>query len=413
MTRGLPPGWEWVRLGDLGVEVRGQVKPEPGVTYDLYSVPAFPSRRPERVDGASIKSGKRSVLEGDVLLCKINPRINRVWVVARADGCSQIASTEYLVLRLHDPRMAPVIQWYLSSPRFRDWIKLSVEGATGSHTRAKSGPILDQEIPLPPTDEQKRIVVAIEEHFARLDAAVRSLHAAEGKLRAFPSILANVATRGWACEQLGRVAEVFVGSTPSRSRSELWKGPVPWVSSGEVQFRRIRETRESISIGAVKPDRIHPPGTVLLGMIGEGRTRGQAAILDIAAAHNQNSAAIRVDRSKLIPEWLFHVFRAQYEANRGVGSGNNQPALNKSRVRELVIPLPPVTEQARLIRTLSEAMDAMDHAGAEVQRAQQQCSALYKSVLADAFAGRLVPQEPNDEPASALLERITASRQAT
>ena len=96
MSEKLPSGWERTSLGDLGSEVRGQVVPQPGTTYDLYSVPAFPSLRPERIDGSKIKSGKRRVQEGDVLLCKINPRINRVWSVGRAEGRPQLASTEYL-----------------------------------------------------------------------------------------------------------------------------------------------------------------------------------------------------------------------------------------------------------------------------------------------------------------------------
>ena len=134
MTSVLPPGWASAELGDLGVEVRGQLIPEPGVIYDLYSVPAFPSGCPERTDGVLVKSGKRGVEQGDVLLCKINPRINRVWVVGQAEDVPQIASTEYLVFRPRHPRMAGFIAQYLSSPEFRDWIKLAVEGGTGSHT---------------------------------------------------------------------------------------------------------------------------------------------------------------------------------------------------------------------------------------------------------------------------------------
>ena len=175
MTTDLPPGWAWARLGDLGVEIRGQHTPEPGVTYDLYSVPTFPTGRPERIDGSQVKSGKRPVQPGDVLLCKINPRINRVWIVGEAEGFQQIASIEYLVLRPHEPRMARFVQQYLSSPKFRDWIRLSVEGATGSHTRAKSGPILEQAIPIAPLAEQERIVAAIEEHFSCVDAVEASL----------------------------------------------------------------------------------------------------------------------------------------------------------------------------------------------------------------------------------------------
>ncbi|WP_419928961.1 restriction endonuclease subunit S [Candidatus Poriferisocius sp.] len=339
----------------------------------------------------------------DVAYARLRPYLNKV---AHID-CEALGSAELIVLPKSQAILPRYLQHSLLSPSF---CAFAQHESTGDRPRLKWRQMQEYEIALPPIDEQARIVAAIEEHFSRLDAAAESLRASHGKLRSLPSVLAKTAIRGWASEQLGEVAEVFVGSTPSRSRPELWDGSIPWVSSGEVQFCRIRETRESVSVGAVKSDRIHPPGTVLLGMIGEGKTRGQAAILEIAAAHNQNSAAIRVDHSRLMPEWLYYVFRAQYEANRGVGSGNNQPALNKSRVRELVVPLPPLSEQDRLIKGLNEAMDAIDHADAEVQRAQQRCSALYKSLLSEAFSGRLVPQDPNDEPASALLERIADSR---
>ena len=131
MIDSIPPGWATTTLGDLGVEIRGHVSPAPGTTYDLYSVPTFPTKRPERLDGAQIKSGKRGVQCGDVLLCKINPRINRVWVVGETESCPQIASTEYLVLRPHEPRMSSFIHQYLSSPKFRDWAKAVCRGRHG------------------------------------------------------------------------------------------------------------------------------------------------------------------------------------------------------------------------------------------------------------------------------------------
>ena len=416
MTGELPPGWVWATVGAVADTQLGKTlstKPVDGGRLKPYlrnkNVQWF------RVDVDDLKEThftreeeiKYLLKPGDLLVCE-GGEVGRCAVWQHNTDELHFQNALHRV-RTSDGVRPGWLQFALRWSADTGRLASHTSGVTISHLVQRA--LRRLEIPLPSTNEQERIVAAVEEHFSRLDAAVESLHASEAKLRALTSILAKTAIRGWASEQLGEVAEVFVGSTPSRSRSELWDGPVPWVSSGEVHFCRIRETRESVSVGAVKPDRIHPPGTVLLGMIGEGRTRGQAAILEIAAAHNQNSAAIRVDRSRLMPEWLFCVFRAQYEANRGVGSGNNQPALNKSRVRELVVPLPPLSEQDRLVKSLSEAMDAIDRAGAEVQRALQRCSALYMSVLSEAFAGRLVPQDPNDEPASALLERITASRQ--
>ena len=89
---------------------------------------------------------------------------------------------------------------------------------------------------------------------------------------------------------LGTLFEISLGGTPSRKKQEYWNGDIPWVSSGEVAFSRIKRTREQITDVGLRDSsaRLNPPGTVLLAMIGEGKTRGQPAILDIAASNNQN-----------------------------------------------------------------------------------------------------------------------------
>lgn len=138
---------------------------------------------------------------------------------------------------------------------------------------------------------------------------------------------------GWIWTTLGEAFKVYVGATPSRKASEYWEGLIPWVSSGEVAFCEIHETRETITeLGLQNTStEVHPPGTVLLGMIGEGKTRGQAAILEIHASHNQNPAAIRVSETSVPPEYVYHFLKLEYERTRKIGSGNNQPALNKSQ----------------------------------------------------------------------------------
>ena len=110
------------------------------------------------------------------------------------------------------------------------------------------------------------------------------------------------AGRDWA--SIGELFEVVVGATPSRSEPAYWAGQIPWVSSGEVAFCRIRATRETITGAGLSNSsaKLLPPGTMLLGMIGEGRTRGQAAILGVAAATNQNSAELRVSDTPVA--WL-------------------------------------------------------------------------------------------------------------
>lgn len=396
MTDRLPPGWKWARLGDLGIEVRGQVSPEPGTTYDLYSVPAFPMGEPERVDGESIKSGKRLVEEHDVLLCKINPRINRVWTVGPDRGRPQVASTEYLVMRLHEPQMAEYLSRYLSGPAFREWIKLAVEGATGSHTRAKSGPILEQMVPVPPAVEQRRIVTAIEEHFSRLDAVEASVAAVQVKCAALPSIaMAQLFSPEWPTSRLDAVAQVGSGATPRRSEGKYWShGTIPWVTSGAVNELSIWSAEEFISERALAETsvKLWPVGTVLVAMYGEGKTRGRAAVLEFESTCNQACAAINFDRSLLDGRFLRTFLNVQYEANRQLSSGGVQPNLNLGLVKAMEVPVPCLEIQASVANQAHEIVSASAELLDVCRSARQRVSALRRSILADAFAGRLVPR---------------------
>ena len=220
---------------------------------------------------------------------------------------------------------------------------------------------------------------------------------------------------GWCWTSLGQCFPVHVGATPSRSEPTYWNGTIPWVSSGEIQFCRIAETREGITrVGlANSSTQINPAGFVLLGMIGEGRTRGQVALLEIDAANNQNCAAIWVSVTPVLPLYVYYWLWSQYEETRQRGSGNNQPALNKSRVEVIPLPLPPLDEQAEIVADTERRLSILDATEAEVETTLHRAARLRQSILKRAFAGQLVPQDANDEPANVLLERIRRQRAST
>jgi type I restriction enzyme S subunit len=296
-------------------------------------------------------------------------------------------------------------------PGYLDAINDWTSSITVKHLSSET--IKEIPLPLPPVSEQGRVVAAIEQAFSRLDEAHDSLQRAQRRLRDLKAAALAAALKGWPESTLGDLAEVFIGTTPSRSTPELWEGDVPWVSSGEVAFCRIHRTRETISpVAVTSADRLHPPGTVLLAMIGEGKTRGQAAILDVAATHNQNSAAIRLDSQRCAAEWLFYVLMARYEETRRAGSGAQQPALNRARVQALSIPLPPLEDQVRLVEDLERQLSLVAALTTDVDRAQRRSAALRRSILEEAFNGKLVVQDPEDEPAAVLLERIARQRAA-
>lgn len=221
---------------------------------------------------------------------------------------------------------------------------------------------------------------------------------------------------GWEWVAMGTCFAVCIGSTPSRAKPEYWRGDIAWISSGEVQFCRIARAAECITqLGLDNSStKLNPPGTVLLGMIGEGRTRGQAAILDIPACNNQNCAAIRVSATDIPPEYVYYWLWSQYEATRQVGAGNEQPALNKSRVEQLPIPVPPLPEQREIVRRVEALFALADAIEKRVAAATARAEKITQSILAKAFRGELVPSEAElaraecraYEPAAAMLERV-------
>jgi len=431
----LPPGWTLESLSNLVHEIRVSVTPEAGKGYQLWSVPSFADRKPERADGSEIGSAKRRVQPRDVLVCKINPRINRVWIVGQVpEGFEQIASPEWLVLRTPElgSRVIPeFLRLYLTSPAFRDWVVMAVSGVTGSHTRAKAGSILKQMIPVPSLDEQRRIVDILEDHLSRLDAAVGYLAAAEERVNSLQMGLLASGLHGqvvpedlsegtghelvrlcggdpsafvlgdedrawsvpssWAWTRIADLFEVYVGSTPSRANKSLWGGELAWVSSGEVAFNRITSTRETVQLAGVGNPltRIHEPGTVMLAMIGEGKTRGQAAILGVTAAHNQNCASIRVARTPVLSEYVFSFLRERYIETRRTASGGNQPALNKGVIGRIAIPIPPLGTQRRLVAAFQEAEETGDALKRAIQNSRDRAGLLRNSLLASAFSGRM------------------------
>lgn len=198
----------------------------------------------------------------------------------------------------------------------------------------------------------------------------------------------------WGVEKLGNLFSVHVGSTPKRKVHKYWDGEINWVSSGEVGFTRIKDTKEKITKSGLENSStdVHPIGTIMLGMIGQGKTRGQAAILDIPAAHNQNTAAIRVPELDYSPELLYYYFYYSYQRTREIGSGNNQKALNKNRVRNIKYLVISPSEQKILIEKIESRLSIVEQVSKTIEQELQKAEALRQSILKKAFEGKLIKE---------------------
>ena len=409
----IPENWCWTNVESINSYSGTSIDPlkDPDTLFELYSVPSSANDYPEIIYGADIKSAKKAVKKNDVLLCKINPRINRVWKVSQHTDNKLLASSEWIVIRniIINP---DYLMYCFRTQYFRKYMLSNVSGVGGSLMRAKPKYIKKYPVPIPPLTEQQRIVNCIESIFVKLDEAKEKAYAVvdgyelrkaailhkafTGKLTAkwredHPSlkntILKDVETYSsvwktkdkrflaeeqskaeivrlengheWIKCTIGAISRVTNGSTPSRKEPDYWNGNIPWISSGEVRNNIIEISNECITEEGFNNSSVKllPAGTVLIAMIGEGKTRGQSAILNIEATINQNIAAIVVEHGCVLPHYIWYWFQMNYAKNREKGAGSGPQALNCQRVRELDFFVPNLDEQTEIITLLQKILD--------------------------------------------------------
>ena len=465
-----PDGWAVATLGDTCLVVQGQSPPGSTYNTDAVGLPFLQGKAefgdiyPDTVKWCSAPS---KIAEPDDVLISVRAPVGPTNLCA-IQSC---IGRGLAAIRPGDSIPSKYVLYLLRATE--DTLRAKATGTT--FAAIKGDDLRSHVIPFPPLPEQRRIVAEIEKQFTRLDASVAALRRTQANLKRYRASVLRAACsgelvpteaelaraegreyepasvllerilverrahweaqekrrgtykepaapdvsdlptlpEGWVNSTMGQCFEVYVGATPRRNREDYWGGEIAWVSSSEVAFNRITATRETITAAGYDNASVnlHPKGTVLLGMIGEGKTRGQVAILDIPACNSQNSAALRVSEVSLPPGFVFYYLMGQYEATRRIGSGNNQPALNKSRVQEIVLPLPPLAEQHRIVAEVERRLSVIQQAETAVEASLRRAERLRQSILKRAFCGELVPRDPDDEPASVLLERIRAQRE--
>lgn len=195
---GLPPNWVLTTLGDIRRDGSTVVDPQksPDKFYELYSVPAFEAKLADIVPGRDIGSTKQRVVPGTVLVCKINPRINRVWVVGHQSRNEQIASTEWVPFYPVSGVDPAYLKYYLSQDHFRDYLAANVSGVGGSLMRVRPSVLSSYPLPIAPILEQHRIVDSIESYLSRLDAAIAALARVKRNLARYRASVLHAAVTG-------------------------------------------------------------------------------------------------------------------------------------------------------------------------------------------------------------------------
>ena len=220
---------------------------------------------------------------------------------------------------------------------------------------------------------------------------------------------------GWSWTRFTQIVSFDLGKTPDRHNKKYWDdGKYPWFAISDLQERAtVNSTKEKISAAALRDKfagELIPQGTLLMSF---KLTVGKTSILGIDAVHNEAIISIFpiISEHEITRNFLLNALPVivlcvkKREAVKGV-------TLNSSKLAAMFIPLPPLAEQQRIVSRVDELLAQIDI----IEQNQADIDTLYeefkKRTLTLAIQGKLVPQDPNDEPASVLLERIRAEKKA-
>ena len=306
-----------------------------------------------------------------------------------------------------------------------DWLPF-VSGTT--RLKLTQGGMQRISVALPPLAEQRRIV-------AKLDALMARLARARAELDRMPSLADKLRLEvlrgtfhwkedpdglpvGWSPKRIDEIGQVQLGRQRSpkdhdgpNMRPYLRAANVTWTGWDLSDIKEMNFSPEEF-----KTFRLEPGDILLNEGSGSAKEVGKPAVWngEIADVCFQNTLLRIRPRGydpHLLRYCLLYIARSgQFIANT---QGVNIIHIGKAGLARIVIPVPPAEEQERLVSKIDEAFARADRLEAEAARGRELLDRLEAAILAKAFRGELVPQDPNDEPASVLLERIRAQREET
>lgn len=218
----------------------------------------------------------------------------------------------------------------------------------------------------------------------------------------------------WVWARLNDISSITSGGTPARTNSSFWNGNIPWVKIGDIRNKYISTTEEKISEQGLNSSsaKIFPKGTILYTIFA---TIGTVGILNIDAATNQAVAGVTFF-GEYSRDYMYYVLIGLKDILVSKGKGMAQMNINLTILKNTPIPIPPLDEQKRIVEKIEELMPLIEEYG----KAEEQLSKLNaefpdklrKSILQQAVQGKLTERDPADEPASVLLKRIKAEKEA-
>lgn len=367
----------------------------PDTVFEMYSVPIYETGHPEFLRGDEIASNKAVVQKNDILLCKINPRINRVWVVSDESDKMNIASSEWIVIR-NSEYNPEFLAWYFRTPKFQKLMTSEVTGIGGSLTRAQPKCVAEYPVPVLDRVKQDEIVAILNKCKFVIESRKQELDALDDLIKArFVEMFGSpFDTNKWTVKELKDVSESMVDGSNVN--------PDYYEAKGAVLFLRIQnvwrnEFRLDDSVYITQEinqkyyyDTSLRTGDLLITKIGRYYTKdsslGRVSVYrgeNDCANYSNNIMRVRLSNSmnSEFVNALLNLDDYQSFIKRTSKGGTDKRALSKSLIGSYPIIIPPRALQDEFVAFVEQ----VDKSKVAVQKSLDETQQLFDSLMQQYF----------------------------
>jgi type I restriction enzyme S subunit len=438
----IPSNWQYTDLENIA-----DINPkfDKSKYSDELEVSFIPMKRVSELTGivdlsetrkfGEVKKGYTPFQNGDIIFAKITPCMENGKVAILSGLLNDIGfgSTEFHVLRLSNYMTRKYLFYYLVQEIFRRDAERNMTGSVGQK-RVPTDFLKKTSIPLPPLQEQHRIVNKIEELFTKLDAGVEALKKVQVQLKRYRQSVLKAACNGlvgsvqdttyfqkdnWKTIDLA-IDNLNQGWSPKCERNPS-ASPDIW---GVIKTTAVQSMSFVDSENKKLPDHLSPRPTleiqtedILVTRAGPRKRVGIACLVKAVRSHLMvcdKVYRIRCKDNKILPRYMELILNAPQVMdainNLKTGISDSGVNLTQKRFLDLKIPLPPLGKQKKISDEVEHLLSIIEASEQIIESELKRAQSLRQSILKRALEGKLVLQDPNDEPVSFLLERIKVEK---
>jgi type I restriction enzyme S subunit len=410
----LPDGWHLSTIGAVAEIIRG-VTYSKADTLSVNDKDAIPLLRATNLEVDSIDFEDMVYVPKRVVKAEQFLKLNDIFLAASSGSISVVGKSAQVVKTngetfgafcavIRPKEIHPkFLSYWVQSPEIREYWSATAKGTNINNL--KGSDISGTKIPIPPIDEQYKIVEILEDHLSRLDDALLDVKQAKIKAAQFRRSLLQAGLNGffnsgprdeitrlpktWGLRTLADVADWTSGGTPSSKDSALYGGDIPWIVIGDLTEGVVLETEKMITQKGLDSSSAKklPAGTVMIAMY--GASIGRTGVMGKEMATNQAIACGFPKDEAILGQYPLYFLQSQKNEFIAAGRGGAQPNISQGVVKSWQIPLPPRNEQPQIINEIESQLEHLTQANKATETLLKESTGLRRSLLQSAFTGQL------------------------